>query len=551
VSLQVKQINRHLSETYFKHIDVSDLKASTSKDEIATTKRIRSLVALSVNMLAEASIEVACASVTDGYDDNGIDGIYYSNKDRILYLIQSKYHYDGKGSIEVGDVHKFLQGVSDLIQAKFDKFNKKIKSRKTELMDKLLDAQNKFNLVIVYSGKDKISSHCMDPLNDFLNKNNEISEPFYLTSIDVKDIHAFISSGAGHKPIDVDVAIHNWGYVQDPIKAIYGQVAGSDVAHWYRESGPHIFSPNIRVYLGNTEVNEGITDTVRETAELFWYFNNGITAICRHISKKPIGGDSRDTEYFECKNIKIVNGAQTVGTLQSLLSKYDKNLASTRIWIRIIEVEQDDDQLSRKITRTNNTQNRIEKRDFVALDPQQKRIHDELMLENVIYLYKSGETSDDAHESFDLTDAMVARACVQKDVQHCVQAKREISKLWEDIEKPPYKLLFNGSVRGPQLYREVLILRSVDGYVTTKKQKVSDRDQLLVTHGNRFLLHLVYSHFGDDIYSRSFDISKTGKVCESCFVKLRKAVNSLYPDSYLATLFKNLTKCKEVKKEID
>jgi len=194
----------------------------------------------------------------------------YSKKDRTLYLVQSKYHRDGKGSIEVGEVHKFLKGVDDLIQARFDKFNNRIRSRKTELMDKLMDAQNKFSLVIIYSGKDKISTDCMNVLNDFLDKNNEISEQFYFTSIDVKDIYAFISSGAGHLPIDVEVAIHNWGYVQDPIKAIYGQVAGSDIAHWYRESGPHIFSPNIRVYLGNTEVNEGITSTVRATPELFW-----------------------------------------------------------------------------------------------------------------------------------------------------------------------------------------------------------------------------------------------------------------------------------------
>jgi len=289
---------------------------------------------------------------------------------------------------------------------------------------------------------------------------------------------------------------------------------------------------------------------VRATPELFWYFNNGITAICRHIDKKPIGGDSRETGYFECKNLKIVNGAQTVGTLQSLLSKYDKNLASSRVWIRLIEVEGDDEQLSRNITRNNNTQNRIEKRDFVALDSQQKRIHDELMLDNVVYLYKSGETSGDTGLSFDLTEATVARACVQQDIQYCVQAKREISKLWEDIEKPPYKILFNGSIKGPELFKEVQVLRAVDSYLTTKRQKVADRDQLLVTHGNRFLLHLIYGHFGVKIYSDKFDMSKVTKVCEDHFVKLRDGVNKLYPDSYLATLFKNLTKCKEVKMEI-
>lgn len=64
-------------------------------------------------------------------------------------------------------------------------------------------------------------------------------------------------------------------------------------------------------------------------------------------------------------------------------------------------------------------------------------------------MYKSGEASPTTSTGFDLVEATVARACIQTDVTLAVQAKREIGKLWDDIEKPPYKILFNPSVSGP------------------------------------------------------------------------------------------------------
>src|SRR5207244_6746589 len=102
-----------------------------------------------------------------------------------------------------------------------------------------------------------------------------------------------------------------------------------------------------------------------------------------------------------------------------------------------------------EVTRYTNTQNAIERRDFVALDPEQERIRQELHIEGVEYAYKAGMGTGAASARFDLTEATVALACANTDVGLAVQAKREISKLWEDIAKPPYKQLFNSGVPGP------------------------------------------------------------------------------------------------------
>ena len=73
--------------------------------------------------------------------------------------------------------------------------------------------------------------------------------------------------------------------------------------------------------------------------------------------------------------------------------------------IRLISLENCPEAFDREITRTNNTQNRIERRDFVALDREQERIRNELHLEAIMYVYKSGEIIPGATRGFDLVDA--------------------------------------------------------------------------------------------------------------------------------------------------
>jgi hypothetical protein len=162
-------------------------------------------------MMSEVTPEVACENVTDGFDDNGIDGVFYNSDEKCLYIIQSKYHSNGNGSIDTGDLHKFIQGIKGLVSTRYDKFNGRIRSRASEIENCLLDAQTKFALILVHTGKDQLSSHCHSIINDFLEDYNDISEIFTFTTYDQRQIHTYISVGAEGSPINMDVLLHNWG----------------------------------------------------------------------------------------------------------------------------------------------------------------------------------------------------------------------------------------------------------------------------------------------------------------------------------------------------
>jgi len=306
------------------------------------------------------------------------------------------------------------------------------------------------------------------------------------------------------------------------------------------------------MFLGRTDVNDTILGTLVTSTRDFWYFNNGVTALCRTIKKKPIGGTTRETGYFDCHDLRIVNGAQTVGAIATAATKFPDRVASARVSIRLISLENCPANFDREVTRYTNTQNRIDRRDFVALDIEQERIRGELQLEGVNYVYKSGEPQPVAPNGFDLVEATIARACLQPDVSLCVQAKREIGKLWDDIEKSPYKTLFNPSVNGPSIWRAVQILRQVERTLAGFRSISEHRKGLLAVHGNRFIAHLVFAQLGNQLVSRSDTLTDQEKtearhLSKQLFTVVLTRVNELFTDAYLGSLFKNATKCQTLK----
>src|SRR5262249_31933179 len=150
---------------------------------------------------------------------------------------------------------------------------------------------------------------------------------------------------------------------------------------------------------------QSLMDTLKGgNAERFWYFNNGITVLCGSIKKKPVGGNSRDSGYFECSDVSIVNGAQTVGAIHQANSTHPESVAKASVLVRFISLEDCPDGFGAEVTRATNTQNRIERRDFVALDSEQERLRTELQLEKIQYAYKSGEGVADPTKGFELTE---------------------------------------------------------------------------------------------------------------------------------------------------
>ncbi len=546
--IHVKQIKSYLSSTFSGFVDIDDYK-NKAEQEKESAFLTRALAAFSISAVADVEPEKAALSITDGYQDNGIDAIYFDDRENILFLVQTKWHHNGSGSIERGDGLKFLTGVKDLINTEFGRFNEKIKKRSQEIQNALSLSNTRIMLLVAHTGQGDLGKDIARDFEDFLKEMNDPSDVVEFRVLRQGDLHGIVASGTLGAPINLDVVLHDWGQVREPFSAYYGCVAATDIAEWMSKYHPRIFSLNIRSFLGATEFNQGIVETLVADPENFWYFNNGVTALCSNVRKKPIGGPVHDTGYFECANVSIVNGAQTVGAIYTAFSKAPEALAKVRVMVRFISLENCPEGFAAKITRATNTQNRIETRDFVSLDPEQERLKTDLQIDGVEYVYKAGYSMRDPKNGFDLTEATVTLACSHADFSYAVQAKGKISALWEDVSKAPYKSLFNPALSGFRLWRLVQIHRSIER--TLKEKQYQGRGSMLPIHGNRFIARQVFQNISlNGIDDPGKDIEKIRKqaveITPYAADITLQAVEALYPDSYLANLFKNMGKCQNL-----
>jgi len=149
VSLLMKRINQVLQQ-FNGLIDLSDVKAKGT--QLQTQFLSRALAAYAIFDLAGVSLGEAAKSVVDGFDDNGIDAIFYDDHNGVLWVVQSKWISAGAKAPDLGDVKKFTDGVRDLVDCDFSRFNKKLRSRSKEINVALLKAETRVGVVLCYTG---------------------------------------------------------------------------------------------------------------------------------------------------------------------------------------------------------------------------------------------------------------------------------------------------------------------------------------------------------------------------------------------------------------
>ncbi|WP_027938136.1 AIPR family protein [Anaeroarcus burkinensis] len=551
----VNQIKNHLLSAFAEKINLTDIGERDPEREIKFLTR--ALAAYAIQYIADVNADIAGKSITDGSDDNGIDAIYYDERARLLYLVQSKWISNGNSEPNRGDVKKFIDGMRDLYDLKFDRFNDKVRAKQDEIKKAMSEPNTKCKVILVHTGKTELASHATQDFDDFLAEMNDTSEVVLFTKLNQKSLHDSLALGVTGDPIDISIGLKYWGRILEPHKAFYGQVNGVEIAQWWETYRSRLFSKNLRGMLGETEVNDEITKTLDSCPQHFWYFNNGITIVCDNAEKTMAGGADRDFGQFKCSNISIVNGAQTVSSIGKFGEKNIEKLKSAYIPVRVISLQDCEPNFGEQVTKTNNRQNRIDNRDFVSLDPEQNRIKTELAIEGITYHVARSEGVDRTKTAFDLVESTTALACASRDVSIVVQLKREIGRLWENISKSPYRTLFNPQVSGDYIWNAVQYQRIIDKCIEKIVSEKEGRDYSIAVHGNRIISLLVFEKIRVSKDTNSLiknDLKNTEEEIASLvkyyYCKLKENIDLSYSNAILPTLFKNKTKCEDLVQSI-
>ena len=554
--LHIQQISNQIKTLFADKIDMSD--AEGNEDKLLS----RCLAAYAIYHFSECTEEEAAQSVTDGYKDNGIDAIYYSNRLNKLFVVQAKYSKKGQGEPDKGDLLKFYQGLKDLFSydsEKLTRFNEKIQ-KKSQLIDKALSEYGcKYQIILIDTyEKNEINEENIRSLNEYISEINEsgdssVDQIASFERMNQGKIYTSLLMNANGNSIDLELALNDWGAVSEPYKAYYGRISVSEIAEWWDRYGDSLFRSNIRKVLGRTDVNAEIEKTLSEEPASFWYFNNGITLIADKIQKTALGGSSRNIGTFKLTNASVVNGAQTVssiGTIKSSINPDEFNQAE--VMIRIIEVSHGSE-LEQSITKANNRQNRVEGMDFASQDPEQKRIKSELVLESIDYNLTRSDNFSPSDNAFDLQEATIAMASINRNINLSVQVKNAIGRFFEDLERGIYKEIFNSNINGYQVWNSVRLVREINKLLKLKidnLDKKGGRMYGIYVQGNRIIAHIVARKLGiyDDLNKNNLvlDSENINSYLDEAIADVSEFIEEKYPDKFLASLFKNMTKCKEL-----
>lgn len=525
------RVRNHIESIIKEHLFLEDCKGDDAK------AYSRGLTAICLAGLGGTAYSHVSNYIIDGSRDNGIDGVFYDSPRNKLYIVQAKWSSKGSSTIDTGDLRKFIAGVYDLLNEDWSKFNDRMVAISPDI-SKAIRNDPEIVLVAAFNSDNPISDECKAIVNAFLEENNSDSqEVVAFRTFDLKRILRTIKTVKSGAKSDVEVNLLQWGEQKEPYYAIYGKISCADVAEWHIAHENLLFSENIRNTLPESDINTQIEAALLNAPSDFWYLNNGITAIADDVVRKPISlGDQKESAYWKVGNLKIVNGAQTTGSIAKAYAKNSKAVKKAYVQIKIVSLESAPIDIATRITTATNTQNKVEPKDFLALDPSQDGIAESMKKIGVQYCFRRGERVADQAHGLDVQELAMTLAVSSDNMASVTIAKRNAGSLTDP--NAHYSKLFDKLVKAQEAWDLVKTWRAASAAVSTFAASQAGRDAQLAVHGNRFIEHILIAS------KKPITTNEVGKVHK----KLKALVDELHgTDCYLAVLFKNTKKCEALK----
>ena len=519
---------------------------------------------------AGANLDEAVAASIDGGQDHDIDSVFVST-DQTIWLVQSKYKESGTGEPELGDVSKFRDGVTDLLQGRWNRFNNVLQNRQAAITNALNSGVCRIKVVLAYSGT-AVSDDRRDIFADLERAFNGANPGFLRChAYGLTTLHDLHLDGVSAQPIEAEVELKDFGHTQEPYRAFYGRMDGKRLAELWAANEEHLVDRNIRRFKGTTTVNAGLTETLRQEAQHFFYFNNGVTFLCDSITEQHPRDPHRQTGTFRIRGLSIINGAQTVGAIaREPLAHYDAH--PTVVMATFVCLENAPDGFGDRVTQSRNRQNAVELEDFAALDERQTMWQQTLQMAGVTYLVKQGEDdpplSPTCFSARELAPFLACTVTTNDWQDYVTAAKADKKKLFgreglvsaTDPLRQSYERLFADSLTARQMWRIVQIGRVVVEKVRARATAEGDPAGLpagtlpareILTHGAWLVLHVIFIRLqlqnGPALALTQDELTAISREVDLVCEHLLSSVQGVQWNKQARSVFENKTDCRTVK----
>ena len=198
-----------------------------------------------------------------------------------------------------------------------------------------------------------------------------------------------------------------------------------------------LFRPNVRQSLGLTnKINNGMKQTINsDNPEHFFFYHNGITALCDKLSFDPTNRKLR------LHGLGVVNGCQSLTTILSC-SERVKEHPEARVLVRFYEIPQRD--LADKISIYTNSQSAVKPRDLRSNDKRVlalKKAYENAFATGYFITKRGEERPADRDEAQTIDIAQLAKYlmawhCKRPNISH--NDNQLFDKHFEVLFKPSY-----------------------------------------------------------------------------------------------------------------
>jgi len=541
---QLTLFKAQLDEDYVPHLPPL-LAAGRSPDHDARKNTSRALSAFAIHKLVGTDQETAAKSVIDDYEDHGIDAIFYNQSTKQLFFVQSKLK--ATEPFAQDEANAFKEGIKDLLNERYDRFNQNLAARQEEI-ETALDEAAEMILVVAHAAPE-VSQHSKNVLDQFLSAEERPDERLVPSWVDYGPDRIFADFLAEQAVAEVNGQIRIYGQVKvrAPRSTYYGRVAVKDLAQLYRTHKDALFEKNIRYFLGvrSSAVNRGIHESLGNGANEFFYLNNGVTAIAHEIRPR---GTRNGGLRFELDGLSVINGAQTIASCaQFIADNPDADVDMAYVMFTLIHVEREDPFGSR-VTRARNHQNPVSPAQFAALDNTQERLRRELAFAGIVYRYRpEARTWPVMTDVIAINEAAFALALIRLDPGSPVALKKESSKfLLADSQE--YRSVFTAALSGKRLANAVRLHRAAERIISSNEAASDGQEKLIYRHGRFAMIWLLLSRNlqwleRGDVMSTEDARNLVSEPLDEIREKIRTEVVEELDSSYKGPLafFRNLT----------
>ncbi|MFD3944089.1 AIPR family protein [Streptomyces sp. NPDC058579] len=547
--LQVRQVRQALAREFDGLIDVGDGGFSRYREILFFS---RALAAKAVRIATDCTSQEAATAVTDGADDFGIDAVAVSSATGELWLIQAKWSDQGTAQFTSADASKLLNAFRMLDNLDFDRFNARFQGFADRIHSVLAQPMSQVHLVAAVMGPAAPATSALQLIH---RESPDLGARTDLRVLASSDLHAAIRQDLAPQSVTVTATFADGWYGQDlPYPAHVGTVTADEIALWYERHGGELLNINVRRSLGHTPVNATLDDSLAKNPENFWYFNNGITVLCESATAEYFGRRAQGAPVrLTLADAQIVNGAQTVASLYRAFADDPQALADVKVMVRIITVGQTPPGFASSVTVATNTQNHVEQRDFIALDPVQAYIRDDFRLTlEKDYIVKRGELEPAPDAGCTVLEAATALACAHPDARMVAGTRASTDFLWQSAPEGGYTQLFAEPPTAVQIWRSVQLLRIVQQTVHGLAATLPGRAAAIAESGALLVAHLVFQRTNieaiDDLdadWQPTLDAAV--KLTAQALAHLIAEVDRLYgPHSFISRTFSQATACRDL-----